>query len=327
MKRNLAASLAFAGRRILLATTIAAAATATQAQEKLRIMGPAAPEAGFTTTAHAVQQAMTASGVAKDVEVHSVPGDGGLVGLTRFVKEARGDGTQLMITGYTTLGSILVNKSPVTLDDVTPIARLTTLVPFGVLVSADSPIKDARELGAMLKADPSKVAWAAGSVGGAGHTAVVMFAQLHQVDPARLNFSTYFGGSAYEAVLSGKATVALSSAYTSYEKEIKAGRLRLIGTSAAQRRADMDAPTLTEQGIPLVFENWRGIVAAPGITGEQKRALASAVERMARSPAWKEILREKKWTDAYLGGAAFEEFLKSEQTRVERAYRASGMLK
>jgi putative tricarboxylic transport membrane protein len=314
-------------RRIILATAIAAASVATPAQEKIRIMGPAAPEAGFTTTARAVQQAMTAAGIAREVEVYAVPGDGGLVGLTRFVKEARGDGTQLMITGYTTLGSILVNRSPVTLDDVTPIARLTTLVPFGVVVSAASPIKDARQLAAMLKADPSKVAWAAGSVGGAGHTAVVMFAQLNQVDPARLNFSTHFGGSAYEAVVNGTATVALSSSYSSYEKDIKAGRLRLIGTTAAQRRPDMDAPTLTEQGIPLVFENWRGIVAAPGITAEQRKALASAVERMARSPAWKQILQEKQWTDAYLGGAAFEEFLKLEQARVERAYRASGMLK
>jgi putative tricarboxylic transport membrane protein len=314
-------------RRIVLATAIVVASAAATAQEKIRIMGPAAPEAGFTTTARAVQHAMTAAGIAREVEVYAVPGDGGLVGLTRFVKEARGDGTQLMITGYTTLGSILVNRSPVTLDDVTPIARLTTLVPFGVVVSAASPIKDARQLAAMLKADPSKVAWAAGSVGGAGHTAVVMFAQLNQVDPARLNFSTHFGGSAYEAVVNGTATVALSSSFSSYEKDIKAGRLRLIGTTAAQRRPDMDAPTLTEQGIPLVFENWRGIVAAPGITAEQRKALASAVERMARSPAWKQILQEKQWTDAYLGGAAFEEFLKLEQARVERAYRASGMLK
>ena len=153
-----------------------------------------------------------------------------------------------------------------------------------------------------------------------------MFAQLAEVDPAKLSFSTYFGGSAYEAVLAGKATVAVSSAYSSYEKEIKAGRLRLIGTSAAKRRPDMDAPTLTEQGIALVFENWRGIVAAPGITAQERQALARAVGRMARSPAWKAILEEKQWTDAYLAGPAFDEFLRSEQARVERAFRASGML-
>ena len=46
----------------------------------------------------------------RDVEVYSVPGEGGLAGLTQFVKDARGDGTQLMITGYTTIGSALVEQ-------------------------------------------------------------------------------------------------------------------------------------------------------------------------------------------------------------------------
>ena len=311
----------------LLVATVLAAATIAPGWERLRIMGPSAPEAGFASTARAMQQAMTSIGVARNVEAYFVPGDGGLAGLTRFVKEARGDGAQLMITGYTTIGSVLVNKSPVTLDDVTPIARLTAHVPFGLLVPAASPIENARQLATMLKADPSKVSWVAGSVGGAGHTTVVMFAQLNQVDPARLNFNVAFGDNSIEAVLSGKATVALSSAYSSYEKELKAGRLRLIGITAAQRRPGIDAPTLTEQGIALVFENWRGVVAAPGITAEQKQALAGAVERMVRSPAWKEILKEKNWDDAYLGGADFEAFLKSERARVERAYRAAGMLK
>ena len=314
-------------RRILVGMALAAAALCAPAQERLRIMGPSAPEAGFTTTARAVQQAMTSTGVARNVEVYSVPGDGGLAGLTQFVKEARGDGTQLMITGYTTIGSILVNRSPVTLDDVTPIARLTSHDPFGVLVSADSPIRNARQLAAMLKADPSKVAWAAGSVGGAGHTTAVMFAVLNDVDPAKLNFTVALGGTAVDALLSGKVTVALVSSYEGYAQQLKAGRLRLIGITAAQRRPGIDAPTLTEQGIPLVFENWRGIVAAHGITAEQRQTLLSAVERMARSPAWKEVLKEKNWTDAYLAGADFEAFLKSERASVERAYRAAGMLK
>lgn len=311
----------------LVATAVATAVFAAPALEKLRIMGPAERDAGFSRTARAVQEAMTASGAARTVEVYYVPGRGGLVGLTRFVKEAKGDGTQLMITGYTTMNSVLINKSPITLDDVTPIARLTADVPFAVLVSGDSPIKNAQDLAAMLKAEPSKVAWLAGSVGGAGHTAVVMFALLNDVDPAKLNFSTFLGGSAVDALLDGKGMVALSSSYDRYEKELKAGRLRLIGITAAQRKPSIDAPTLTEQGIPLVFENWRGIVAAPGISADQRQALAKAVERMARSPAWKATLQEQKWEDAYLGGAAFEAFLKAERAKADRAYRATQVRK
>jgi putative tricarboxylic transport membrane protein len=311
----------------VLAIAVATGAFAGPLPEKLRIMGPAEREAGFSRTARAVQQAMTASGAAARVEVYYVPGQGGLVGLTQFVKDAKGDATQLMVTGYTTMNSVLANGSAVTLDEVTPIARLTADVPFAVLVAGDSLIKNAQELAAMLRADPSSVSWLAGSVGGAGHTAVVMFALLSEADPTRLNFSTFLGGTAVDALLAGKGTVALSSSYDKYEPELKTGRLRALGTTASKRRPGIAAPTLTEQGIPLVFENWRGIVAAPGITAGERQALSGAVERMARSPAWKAILDENKWEDAYLGGAAFEEFLKSEREKAARAYRVAQAMK
>jgi putative tricarboxylic transport membrane protein len=312
---------------IRLASLLAAATVAVsffaQAQPALRILGPAEPEAGFSTTARAVAQAMKESGAASSVETHYAPGKGGLVGLTRFVKEAKGDPSQLMVTGYTTLNSILINNSPVTLRDVTPIARLTADVPFAFLVPAASPIKDARQLAEMLKADPAKVTWAAGSIGGAGHTAVVMFALASGVDASKLNVTVALAGSAVDAVAEGTVMVALGSAQAAYLPLVKKGRLRIIGTTAAQRRPEIDAPTLREQGIDVVFENWRGIVAAPGITDEQRRTLAAAVERMARSDAWKRVLAQNNWVDAYLGGPAFDAFLAREREKAEQAFNAA----
>ena len=308
--------------RALIAAAGIAFALSAPAQD-LRILGPAEPEAGFSVTARAVAKALIESGAAKKVDTWSAPGKGGLVGLTKFVKEAKGDPTQLMITGYTTLNSILMNKSPVTLADVTPIARLTADVSFAFLVPGDSPIKDARELAAMLKADPSRITWAAGSIGGAGQTAVVLFALAVGVDPSKLNTTVALAGSAIDAVAEGKVMVALGASQAAYLPLVKAGRLRILGTTATQRHPDIPAPTMREQGIDVVFENWRGIVAAPGITSEQRQSLATAIERMARSPAWKRILRENNWRDAYLGGAEFEAFIEAERVKAERAVRAT----
>src|SRR6266480_4944494 len=97
-------------KALVFAMALLVAALSAPAQEKLRIMGASAPEAGFATTARAIQEAMTSSGIVKDVEAYYVPGEGGLTGLKRFAKEARGDGAQLMVTGYTTIGSVLTNK-------------------------------------------------------------------------------------------------------------------------------------------------------------------------------------------------------------------------
>ena len=57
------------------------------------------------------------------------------------------------------VGAIEVNKSPVTLDQVTPLARMTGEYQ-PLVVGADSPIKTLDDLAAMYNADPGSVTWA-----------------------------------------------------------------------------------------------------------------------------------------------------------------------
>jgi len=58
------------------------------------------------------------------VSVENVPGAAGLIGLARFVGAERGNGDALLVSGLIMLGAIVTHRSPVTLGDVTPIARL-----------------------------------------------------------------------------------------------------------------------------------------------------------------------------------------------------------
>lgn len=88
-------------------------------------MAPAAPGGGWDQTARSMQQALVAAGIARSVQVVNVPGAGGSVGIAQFVNGAKGDGNQLMVNGFVMVGALAMNKSPVTLDQVTPIARLT----------------------------------------------------------------------------------------------------------------------------------------------------------------------------------------------------------
>jgi putative tricarboxylic transport membrane protein len=84
---------------------------------------------------------------------------------------------------------------------------------------------------------------------------------------------------------------------------------------------------LKEQGVDLVIANWRSVVAPPGITAEQRKALTDVVDRMAKSKEWKDILKEKGWDDAYLSGDAFASFLKQEQQRVGDVLKSVGLVK
>jgi putative tricarboxylic transport membrane protein len=293
---------------------------------ELKIMAPANPGGGWDQTARSMQQALVAAGIAKSVQVTNVGGAGGSVGIAQFVNSAKGDGSQLMVNGFVMVGALAMNKSPVTLDQVTPIARLTEEIQV-IVVPANSSIKDAKDLAAALKADIAKVTFAGGSAGGIDHIMAALFAGAIGADATKINYVPFSGGGeSLAAILGGKVTAGISG-YSEYEGQIKAGKLRAIGITAAARRPGVDVPTFKEQGVDLVLTNWRSVVAAPGITAEQKKVLTDAIDKLVKSPAWQEVLKQKGWDDAYLPGDGFADFLKSENTRITGVLKSIGLVK
>lgn len=310
------------------AVCLGALAVSAYAQQplELKIMAPANPGGGWDQTARSMQQALVAAGIARSAQVTNVGGAGGSVGIAQFVNSAKGDGSQLMVNGFVMVGALVMNKSPVTLDQVTPIARLTEEIQV-MVVPANSPIKNAKDLAAALKADIAKVTFAGGSAGGIDHIMAALFAGAIGADATKVNYVPFSGGGeSLAAILGGKVTAGISG-YGEYEGQIKSGKLRAIGITATERRPGIDVPTFKEQGVDLVLTNWRSIVAAPGITPEQKKVLADAIDRMVKSPAWKEVLTQKGWDDAYLPGDAFADFLKKENARVTEVLKSIGLVK
>ena len=151
----------------ITATVATVLATSVAAQMELKIIAPAAPGGGWDQTARALQQAMTTEKLVKSAQVINIPGAGGTVGLAQFVNN-KGDANTLLVNGFVMVGAILLNKSPVNLSQVTPIARLTEETQV-IVVPASSPIKDAKDLAAAVKKDVARVTFAGGSAGGADH--------------------------------------------------------------------------------------------------------------------------------------------------------------
>jgi putative tricarboxylic transport membrane protein len=301
-------------------------ATSAVGQMELKIIAPAAPGGGWDQTARSMQQALTAEKLVRGAQVINIPGAGGTVGLAQFVNSARGDGNQLMVNGFVMVGAILLNKSPVSLSQVTPIARLTQETQV-MVVPANSPIKNAKDLAEAVKNDVAKVTFAGGSAGGVDHIMAALFVGGVGADASKVNYVPFSGGGeSLAAILGGKVTAGISG-YGEYEGQIKAGRLRAIGVTSPRRMPGVDVPTFTEQGVDLVLTNWRSVVAAPGLNDAQKKALADLIEKMAKSNAWKEVLKQKGWDDAYLAGDAFVKFLADEQTRVANVLQSVGLVK
>lgn len=290
-----------------------------------KILAPAAPGGGWDQTARSMQSALQDEGISGSVQVTNVPGAGGTIGLAQFVNQATGDPSQLIVGGYVMVGAILTNNSPVTLDQVTPIARLTGEYE-AIVVPAASDIKDMAGLVEKLKADPGSVSWAGGSAGGTDHITAGLIAKAAGVDPTKVNYIAFSGGGeALAAILGNQVTVGISG-YGEFASQIQAGTLRIIGISSDERIAGIEAPTFKEGGVDVAIQNWRMVAAAPGISDDQKAAILADVDKLVNSASWQAILKDKGWANTYLAGDAFVSQLKQDVTATQAILKDIGLV-
>lgn len=298
--------LSLATVAILMSTGFAAAQ-----MDELKIMAPAAPGGGWDQTARTIQSTLQSEGLVKNIQVENVAGAGGTIGLQQFVNSSKGNGAATIVGGYVMVGAIIANASPVSLADVTPIARLTGEYVV-VVAPAGGKIQNAAQLADALRADAGSVTWAGGSAGGVDHIAAGLIAKAAGIKPETINYIPYSGGGeALAALLGNQVTVGVSG-YSEFAAQIQAGALTVIGITAPERQAYLDAPTFAEQGLDVDVQNWRMIAAAPGITDEQRETLTSTIRTMATSAKWNSELETKGWVNTYLDGADFQTYLTGE---------------
>ena len=291
--------------------------------EQLRIVAPAAPGGGWDQTARAMQLAMQQAGIVETPVVENISGAAGTIGLARFIGAERGNGDALLVSGLIMLGGIVTHRSPVTLSDAVPIARLTG--EYEVLtVPTASPFRTLDDLLRAFKERPESISWGGGSAGGSDQILAGLIADAVGVEPKRVNYIAFSGGGdALASILGGQVSVGING-LAEFAPQIEAGTVRVLAVSSAQRLPGLDAPTLREQGVDVEFENWRSVVAPPGIDADERRRLEEAIAAMVRSSEWREMLARYRWLDRYLAGEAFTRFSAAEEQRVRDILRELG---
>src|SRR5699024_4830000 len=105
-------------------------------------------------------------------------------------------------------------------------------------------------------------------------------------NPRDLNYIPYpGGGEAVAGMLNGSLDVGVSG-YDEFASQIESGQLRALGLSAAEPVEGIDIPTFRQQGVDVELANWRGVVAPPGISDEQREQLQRFVEQVHASRQW-----------------------------------------
>jgi putative tricarboxylic transport membrane protein len=293
-------------------------------QPNLKMMIPANPGGGWDQTGRSLAAAMQSAKLVSSVQFDNKGGAAGTIGLAQFVNQSRGDPNAVIIGGMVMVGGILMNKSPVTLKQVTPVARLTSEWEV-IVVPAQSPHKTLAQLLAAFKASPGKVSWGGGSAGGTDHILIGLIARATGGDPKKVNYVAFKGGGeAVAAILGGHVTAGVSG-LGEFAEHIKSGKMRALAVSAPAKVEGI--ASLKEQDVDVELGNWRGIFGAPGITTQQRDALVRLVRTAVETPAWKDTAARLGWSTEFLGGDDYRKFLEQDEQRVGAILESLGLRK
>lgn len=246
--------------------------------------------------------------------VENKPGGAGRVALSELDR-APGDPHVLTVITYSLLASHIGGKLKTTYTDYQPIAML-----FGeyttVSVRNDSPIKDAADLVARLKAAPESLSIAvATSIGNHIHVGVAKPLKAGGVDISKLNVVPFKSSAESLTNLMGGHIDVMAATTPNVIAQMKAGNIRVLAIASSHRmKGDLaGVPTWREVGVPSDYESAQGVMAPKGIPAEALAFWDGFFRRISQDPEWAAFVESRQWDPAFTGADAT-------MKRLEQAY-------
>jgi tripartite-type tricarboxylate transporter receptor subunit TctC len=318
MRLSRALSLAF------VAAVAAAAPAAAQdyPAKSVRIIVPFTPGGGNDIVARFLGKYLTEIHKQQFI-VDNRPGAGTIIGVEMLTKSPP-DGYTLMVTNNSLpTNATLYPKLPYdTLKDVTPIIKAGS-TPNVLVVHPSLPAKNAKELVALLKGKPDKIAYSSAGTGSTSFLAAELFKMLAGV---RMLHVPYKGTSpAITSILSGETQVAII-ALPGAVPHIKSDRLRALGVTSAKRSTGMpDIPTMIEGGVKdFDFETWYGVFAPRGISPDLVKQLNASINKVLAIPEARDLLTKGGIDPGGGTTEAFDKLFRNEVVTLGKVIKASG---
>lgn len=313
--------LARTRRRIVLAagvlTLAMAPAWAAWPEKPIEIVVGFAPGGGTDTTARTLA-VFLGKQLGTPVVVSNKAGASGEIALSYVAKSAP-DGYVLGMTNMPGLVTLPIErKTQFKGSDFTYVANLVR-DPSAFSVLGSSKYKNLADLIADAKANPGQISYGSTGVGTDDHLALVLFERL---TGTRLNHVPYNGaGPLRSAVLGGHVTV---GGMNLGEVMPFRDKVRILAqASPARSRLAPDVPSFTEQGVKLVFNSERGIVAPAGIPPDVQQRLTLALRTIAADPEFQKQMQTQFTEMDYLEGAAWKARLDKAETDFNALWRAA----
>jgi tripartite-type tricarboxylate transporter receptor subunit TctC len=201
--------------------------------------------------------------------VENMPGAGATIGIGNAANAAPDGHTMLITTQDLIVQAVLRSKIPY--DPFKSFAPIGLAVkgPEMLVVNPSVSAKDAKELLALLKANPGKFTYATPGFGTTPHLVCEhLFRITNGLDVTHVPFQG--GAPAVQATLAGHTQIFMNVIPT-VAPSVRQGTLRAVGVASKERsRFFPDVPTLHELGIPNHESEYWVAALFPAGTGKDK---------------------------------------------------------
>jgi tripartite-type tricarboxylate transporter receptor subunit TctC len=247
---------------LLLAGAIPLAQAQDYPIKPIRIVVPTAPGGSSDTLARLIG-AKLHERLGQPVVVENRAGAGQMIGADAVAKAPPDGHTILLPTVTYTTSTATQPKLPFDpLNDLTGVTMIADGA-FLVVVHPSLPVKSVRELIALAKARPGQINYGA-TTGGIAHLITEVFVASTGIRITNIPYKS--AAPSVMAAVGGEVSMLFIS-LPSVLSQVKAGRLRAIAVTSAQRSPFVpELPTVAESGVPgYEARQWWGFLA-PGKT-------------------------------------------------------------
>jgi tripartite-type tricarboxylate transporter receptor subunit TctC len=289
----------------------------------VRLIVAVPPGGAADFTARIVGQRL-ADGLGQNVVIENRGGAGGTI-ASEMAARATADGYTLLWSSVTTHGAgpVLYTRLPYdSIRDFTHVGLAASL-PMIVVVHVSVPARSVKDLVELAKAKPNALNFASSSSGSLPHLVGELFKAR---TGAPITHVPYKGsGPAVVDLAAGNVQV-MFDAVPSLFGQIKAGRLRVIGSVAAQRSELFpDAPTMAESGYPGVEGViWYGVSGPAGMPKSAVARLSGELVKLLALPAVKERFGQQGAVPTPMTPVQYTAFIRAEQVKWGPVVKATG---
>jgi tripartite-type tricarboxylate transporter receptor subunit TctC len=257
------------------------------------------------------------------IVVDNRPGGGGNI-ATEMVARATADGYTLLLAGSSFAIQASLDRT-LPFDSIRDFTAVTNLcaTPFMLVVNPSLPAKSVKELIALAHAKPGALNYASAGTGSTVHLAVEPFRNMANLDIVHV---PYKGVTGITDLISGAVQLTIT-APLAVMPHVKAGRLRALGVTSAQRTAIApDLPTIAESGLKgYEVESWYGVVAPARTPAAIVATLNSAILKVLERADVKDQLLAQGLEQRPTTPAAFNAYIKTDIAKWASVIKASGI--